>query len=228
MIRFEQVVFRYNTAGDGLNRLNLKVGPGLTLLVGPNGAGKSTLLRLAAGVQKPDSGSIFLDDLNLWVEEESSRRRMTYLPDHADLTPYATVLEVLRLVCRIRGEGRDAAMNGLETVGLGKLGGRSIRELSFGQRRRAILAAAMIGDPHILLLDEPLDGMDREMRDLILGWIEERHQAGATILLSSHEIEIFHPLADNVLGLVAGELAACLSRPDRATLEELARGTHSP
>jgi ABC-2 type transport system ATP-binding protein len=227
MIRFEQVVFRYNTAGDGLNRLDLKVGPGLTLLVGPNGAGKSTLLRLAAGIQKPDSGSIFIDDLNLWVEEESSRRNLTYLPDHADLTPYATVIEVLRLVCRIRRIDREAAVSGLEAVGLGKLGGRSIRELSFGQRRRAMLAAVMIGDPHVLLLDEPLDGMDREMRDLILGWIEERHLAGATILLSSHEIETFHPMAENVLGLRDGRVAAFISRPDRTTLEELARGVHS-
>ena len=110
MIRFKSVSFSYTGGRMDLDRFDLEVSPGLTLLVGPNGAGKSTVLRLAAGIQKPDLGTVLIDGADLWIEEERARAKLTYLPDHADLTPYATLAETLRLVCRIRGvdEGKAA------------------------------------------------------------------------------------------------------------------------
>ena len=125
--------------------VDLEISPGLTLLLGPNGCGKSTLLKLAAGIERPDSGRVEIDGHDLWIDEVAARRGLAYVPEQPDLTPYATVREILDLVCRLRGEPARARREALERVGLGKLAHRSVRELSMGQRRRAVLAAALRG-----------------------------------------------------------------------------------
>ena len=224
MIRFQEVTFSYSGSGRELDSLNLVLGRGLTLLAGPNGAGKSTLLRLAAGIEKPDQGKVMINGLDLWEHETEARAGLAFLPDHADLTPYATLAETLGMVCRVRRKPAGLAAERLKQVGLARLGGRSIRELSFGQRRRAMLAAVMIGEPVVLLLDEPLDGMDAQMRRFILDWIGRRLEDGAAILTASHEMDTFGPLADRAVGLLDGRLLACLDRPDRLGLDYLARG----
>ena len=224
MIRFHEVTFSYSGNGRELDGLNLQIGRGLTLLAGPNGAGKSTLLRVAAGIEKPDSGSISINGVDLWEQEAESRAGLAFLPDHADLSPYATLEETLGLVCRVRRQPAGLAAEKLQQVGLGRLGRRSIRELSFGQRRRAMLAAVMIGEPAVLLLDEPLDGMDAEMRVFILDWIRSRLAAGAAVLTASHEMETFGPLADAGVGMRDGRVLASAENPQQEVLVRLARG----
>jgi ABC-type multidrug transport system ATPase subunit len=228
MIRFQAVTFSYTGSGRELDNLSLTVGRGLTLLAGPNGAGKSTLLRVAGGIEKPDRGKVTLNGLDLWEQEAAARAGLAFLPDHADLTPYATLSETLGMVCRVRRQPAGLATERLGQVGLAGLGGRSIRELSFGQRRRAMLAAVMIGEPPILLLDEPLDGMDAEMRLFILDWIGNRLEAGAAILTASHEMDTFGPLATHAVGLKDGRLLASVDHPGRETLDHLARGLPPP
>jgi ABC-2 type transport system ATP-binding protein len=224
MIRFREVTFSYTGQGKELDDLSLNVGRGLTLLAGPNGAGKSTLLRVAAGIEKPERGTVEINGLDLWKQEAEARAGLAFLPDHADLTPYATLAETLGMVCRVRSQPAGLALERLEQVGLAGLRRRSIRELSFGQRRRAMLAAVMIGEPPVLLLDEPLDGMDAEMRAFILEWIEKRLEAGAAILTASHEMDTFGPMAVRVVGMKAGKVLAAVERPGRQTLDHLARG----
>lgn len=224
MIRFHAVTFSYSGQGRELDDINLRIGRGLTLLAGPNGAGKSTLLRVAAGIEKPDSGSISINGVDLWEQEAESRAGLAFLPDHADLSPYATLAETLGLVCRVRRQPAGMAEEKLQQVGLGRMKRRSIRELSFGQRRRAMLAAVMIGEPAVLLLDEPLDGMDAEMRPFILDWIRSRLAAGAAILIASHETETFGPLADAGVGMRDGRVLASVENPQNEILVRLARG----
>ena len=188
------------------------------------GAGKSTLLRVAAGIEKPENGTVTINGLDLWDQEAAARAGLAFLPDHADLTPYATLAETLGMVCRVRCQPAGLAGERLEQVGLAMLSGRSIRELSFGQRRRAMLAAVMIGEPPVLLLDEPLDGMDAEMRLFILDWIQARLSAGAAILTASHEMDTFGPLADRAVGMKDGQVLASVDRPGQEALDHLARG----
>ena len=102
----------------------------------------------------------------------AARRGLAYVPEQPDLTPYATVREILDLVCRLRGEPRERGREALERVGLANLAHRSVRELSMGQRRRAVLAAAFVGTPRHVLLDEPLEAMDRGAREDLLAWID--------------------------------------------------------
>jgi len=191
MIRLSQVQFWYREGEPVLRGANLRLTAGLTLLLGPNGCGKSTLLKVVAGVEKPDVGAAELEGLDLWVDEVDARRNLAYVPEQPDLTPYATIGDVIGLVCRLRGEHLDRGREALDRAGLGRLAQRSIRELSMGQRRRAVLAAAWIGNPRIILLDEPLEAMDRTMREGILSWIDGTVACGASLLIATHEIEPF-------------------------------------
>jgi ABC-type multidrug transport system ATPase subunit len=228
MIRFSNVSFGYRAGEPVLEGVDLELGPGLTLLVGPNGCGKSTLLKLAAGVEEPDGGRIFLCGHDLAVEEVAARQGLAYVPEQPDLTPYATVGEIVRLVCRLRGEPVARAAEALERAGVGALARRSVRELSMGQRRRAVLAAAFVGEPRIVLLDEPLEAMDQGARGTILEWIDGLLSAGTAVVVVSHDLEPFRDRAARFLSVQAGRTALAVPPGEPAAravlLERLARG----
>jgi ABC-type multidrug transport system ATPase subunit len=191
VIHFRDIEFSYDGKTPALVIPSLEIGPGLTLVVGPNGAGKSTLLRIVAGVERPTRGTVTIDDLDLWRAEAEARRQLAYVPEHPELTPYASIADVLLLVARLRGAPRNAAAEVLERVGLLESAWRTVRELSMGQRRRALFATALIGDPRVIVLDEPLETMDHAMRDLICTWVRARRAAGATILIATHDLQPF-------------------------------------
>jgi len=227
MIVFDDVRFGYDRSIPVVATGRLEIGSGLTLLLGPNGSGKSTLLRLAAGVEHPDAGTITVGGIDLWKDEAAARRPIAYVPEQPELTPFASVLEVLRLVARLREERLDAAERALERAGLQALRARSIREMSMGQRRRAILAAAWIGSPRVVLLDEPLEGMDRDTQDAILAWVRDLDTKGATVVVATHDLDPFVQVARGAIGFRGSEpglvsLPAEIE-PKRRVLENLAR-----
>ena len=232
MIRFHGVCYSYRPSEPVLRGVNVQIPTGLTLLVGPNGCGKSTLLKLAAGVERPDRGSVEIEGRDLWREEIAARRDFSFVPEQPDLTPYATIMDILRLVCRLRGEPVERGRLALESAGLKGLSNRSIRELSMGQRRRAALAAAWIGSPRVVLLDEPLEAMDRAMREQILAWIERLLDREASVVIATHEIEPFISKAARAITVKEG---LCIFRdplPDEAgkraeLLESLSRGQNA-
>jgi len=191
MIHFQNVSFCYEKDAPVLTDIQLDLLPGLTMLLGPNGCGKSTLLKLAAGVEKPDSGTITIDGHDLWKNEIEARRNLAFVSEQPDLTPYATLKEIMNLVCRLRREPQEKGREVLEFFDLGTLASRTVRELSLGQRRRAVFAAALIGSPQHILLDEPLEGMDRGIQGEILDWIQRRLSAGAALVIVSHAVEPF-------------------------------------
>ncbi len=229
MIVFDAVSFGYTPGLEVLNDVSLEFPPGMSLVVGPNGCGKSTLLKLAAGVEIPARGRVTVAGFDLWRDEVAARRHLAYLPEHPDLTPYATVSEILALVCGLRRRPADEAGEALRWVGLDGLGHRTVRELSKGQRRRATLAAARIGSPSCLLLDEPLDGMDRAFRIESVGWMADRLAAGATVVTVSHDFEPLAHLVDRAVIERAGrwQMVEQLPPPGPARmsrLEDLALG----
>jgi ABC-type multidrug transport system ATPase subunit len=229
MMAFDDASFAYETGRPVVRGASFTLGPGLTLLLGPNGCGKSTLLKLAAGVERPDTGRVLVDGLDLWQQEVESRRRLAYLPEFPDLTPYATVRDVLRLVCRLRGEPQDAGLRALELFGLAEEAGRSVRELSSGQRKRALFAAAFVGRPGHILLDEPLDALDRQVADDVIRWIGESAAAGATVVAVSHLIEPLAGLVSRAMIVRDGSVALHETLPAEAAarlrlLDALARG----
>ncbi len=233
MIRLLGTSFAYRAGEPVLDRVDLEIPAGLTLLVGSNGCGKSTLLKLAAGVELPDGGRIEIESggawRDLWGEETAARAGLAYVPEQPDLTPYAAVDEILHLVCRLRGEPPARAAEALAVVGLAGCGRRSVRELSMGQRRKAVLAAALIGTPRHVLLDEPLEAMDRAAREDILAWIDRLLAAGAAVLVVSHELAPFVERAARAVTVAEGRCRVFDPLPAdldarRALLERLARG----
>jgi len=195
---------------------SLDLRSGLTLLLGPNGSGKSSLLKLLAGVEAPETGSITIDGWDLWKEERAARLRLVYVPEQPDLTPYAAVDEVIRLVCSLRGAPPAAGQQALARVGMEDLGHRSVRELSLGQRRRILFAAAFVGEPSVVLLDEPLVALDLGTRAVVLEWLEHRIRAGAAAIVSTHEIEPFAGLVESAVVVRRGRTASLSVPPAEA------------
>lgn len=145
---------------------------------------------------------------DMWIDEVEARRGLAYVPEHPDLTPYATVDEIAALVARLRGLPDDAAREALASAGLADLGRRTVRELSLGQRRRALVAAAMIGAPSVLLLDEPLEALDAEMRARFLAWVETSLARGATVLVATHDTAPWTARADRTIRLADGRASS--------------------
>ena len=215
LVRLDGVRFAYAPGeAPALACDALAVPAGLTLVVGPNGAGKSTLLRVIAGVERPTSGHVTLLGHDVWRDEVAARRALAYVPEHPELAPYVAIGELLLLVARLRGLPDDAAWAALAAVGLEALGARTVRELSMGQRRRALLAAAWIGAPMVAVLDEPLEAMDRATRAAIVAWVAARRAAGAAVLVATHETAAFAGLVDRVLQVEDGRVTWAASVPD--------------
>jgi len=229
MIELKDVSFSYERDEPVLDKVNVKLSQGLTLLLGPNGCGKSTLLKIASGVEKPDSGSVFVNGLDLWKKEVEARKSLAYLPEQPDLTPYATIREILYLVCRLRKKPLSRADETLEFFDLKHVASRTVRELSMGQRRRAVFSALLIGEPEHIFLDEPLEGMDRNIQKEIREWIFNRKKAGACIVVVSHTIEPFIERTSKACAIKDGSLFTYDDLPEGpeerlSLLESLSKG----
>jgi ABC-type multidrug transport system ATPase subunit len=229
MIQFRDVHFSYRQAEPVLMGVDLDLGSGLSLVLGPNGSGKSTMLKLAAGIEKPDRGRTEIEGHDLWTDEVAARRNLAYVSEQPDLTPYATIRDVISLVCRLRSVPLQQGSQILERVGLAQIANRSIRELSSGQRRRAVLAAAWIGSPRVVILDEPLESMDRNIRGEILGWIDRLLSDEAAVVVATNDIEPFVEKAVRAVEIKAGTCKRTEPLPQDpahklALLEALSRG----
>ncbi len=204
MIHLSDVSFSYNPGAPVLDSVSLEIQPGLNLLLGPNGSGKSSLLKIIAGVESPSTGVAQIEGLDLWKDEVAARKNLAYVPEQPDLTPYATIRDVLRFVCRLRAQPLSTVDEVIDRAGLSAASSRSIRELSMGQRRRVMLAAAWIGDPKVVILDEPLESMDRGIAAEIIAWVEGLEANGACVVVATHDIEPFAARATRAISVRGG------------------------
>jgi ABC-type multidrug transport system ATPase subunit len=230
MIELRNVSFRYEDSLPILEDACLTLEGGLTLLLGPNGCGKSTLMRIVAGVERPQSGSVRIGGNDLWEHETDARRLLAYVPEQPDVTPYASIDEVLALVCRLRGVPVEERNEVAARAGVFDYRRYTIRDLSLGQRRRVLLAAAWIGAPRVLLLDEPLVAMDRAMRFRVEAWTRATLERKATLLVISHELGAFGELASSAVSIRNGKIRRWDRLPSDAAeraalLDEIARGS---
>lgn len=205
MIQLRDIVFAYDAKREALRIPSLDITAGVTLVVGPNGAGKSTLLRLIAGIDAPAHGTITIDGHDLWRDEIAARSKLAFVPEYPELTPYARVVDALQLVAALRGVPATTVVDALMRVGLLEVGSRTIREMSMGQRRRMMLATALIGTPPIVILDEPLETLDAEMRAFLPGWVADLRAAGHTIVIATHDRAPFAAMVDAVISVNAGD-----------------------
>jgi len=181
----------------------------VVLLRGPNGAGKTTLLRLCAGLVRPESGSVEVLGHDLVRERRSVRRRVALLGHATGLYDDLTVNQNVRFWARAAGlsavEAIERTASALLRMGLSeRLLGQPVHTLSAGQRRRASLAALVVRRPGLWLLDEPHAGLDQSGRYVVDGLVGDAVAAGATVLVSSHELERVAGLGPRVVTISGG------------------------
>jgi ABC-2 type transport system ATP-binding protein len=193
--------------------------------LGPNGAGKTTTIKMLMGLVAPTSGNAEL--LGLAVPDPKSRRKIGFLPESPYIYPYLTPTEFVEMCGRLsgmRGQSlKDRAARVIQTVGMSHAADRPARRLSKGMLQRTGLAAALVSDPELLVLDEPMSGLDpvgrKEVRDLI---IDER-RAGRTIFFSSHILSDVETLCDRVAILQSGNVIVS-GRLDELLRRDASRG----
>jgi ABC-2 type transport system ATP-binding protein len=206
--------------------VSFSVEPGVTALLGPNGAGKSTMLEMLTGLLHPSAGSIRI--LGKKVRgDESLFSDVGLVPEQEHIYPFMTGREFLMLnaVLQKLHDPEAAAQRALEVVELVKDADRSIRGYSKGMRQRIKIAAAIVHDPQVILMDEPLTGTDPLQRARMMDLIRKLGHDGKTVLLSSHVLDEVERVADRILVIVNGKLAAAGDfRAIRDRIDEHARG----
>ncbi|WP_348537283.1 ABC transporter ATP-binding protein [Nocardioides sp. 1609] len=170
-----------------LDGLDLDVAPGVTGLLGPSGCGKSTLLRSVVGVQRVAGGAVRV--LGQDAGAAALRRRVGYVTQAASVYDDLTVAENLRFFARVLGVTRHDVERAVESVDLGEHRDQVVGRLSGGQRSRASLAVAMLGEPDLLVLDEPTVGLDPVLRRDLWAVFHRIADGGATVLVSSHVMD---------------------------------------
>jgi ABC-2 type transport system ATP-binding protein len=207
-IVFEHVSRWY---GDtvALADVSFSIGPGVTGLLGHNGAGKSTALRLCGGFSTPKSGTVRVLGMDPRRNPEVYRR-LGVVPDHSPPWPFLTAREVVTLCARLRGmpDPAAAAQRALVEVDLLDVAERSVGGFSHGLRQRVKLAQALAHEPDVLLLDEPLNGLDPAHRRHVVDLLRRLGESGRTVIVSSHVLHEVERMAPRVLVLVNGRLVA--------------------
>ncbi len=195
----------------GINDVNLDVGPGVTGLLGPNGAGKSTLMKLITGQMKPSRGSLTLFGQEVWDNPEVLRR-LGFCPEQDAFYEFLTGLAFVTSLARIsgysRGEARDRALAALEKVNLLEHKDKKIGAYSKGMRQKVKLAQALVHQPQVLILDEPLSGMDPVARITTIRLIRELGAAGGTVIVSSHILHEVESMTRSILLVANGRIVA--------------------
>lgn len=197
-----------------LDDITFRVAPGrLTGFVGGNGAGKTTTMRIILGVLASDGGSVELAGAPVTADD---RRRFGYMPEERGLYPKMKVLEQIVYLARLHGFGKaDATARAtalLTELGLGERLDDTIESLSLGNQQRAQIAAALVHDPEVLILDEPFSGLDPLAVDVVAGVLQASAARGSSILFSSHQLDVVERLCDDLIILAGGTIRAAGSR----------------
>ncbi|MBB5376318.1 ABC-2 type transport system ATP-binding protein [Deinococcus metalli] len=191
------------TALRGLT-LDIRAGE-LTALLGPNGAGKTTAISLMLGLGAPTAGQVRVLGGN--PRQDDVRRRIGSMPQESALPPALTVREAVELFARFYPAPLGTAQ-ALALADLGSVAGRRAGALSGGQKRRLAFALAVVGNPQVLLIDEPTTGMDAQSRQAFWAAVTDLKDAGRTILLTTHYLEEAERAADRVVVMNAGAVLA--------------------
>ena len=191
-----------------LSELACSFGPGVTGLLGPNGAGKSTLMRAITGLIGVNSGRVQVDGRNPRTDRDV-HRRIALVPEDEAVPAQLTARQLVQYVADLHGLRDPAAADrALEAVDMLPAADRRLRGFSKGMRQRSKVAAALVKDPEVLVLDEPLNGADPVQRVRLTELFRRLGAEGRTVIVSSHVLSEVERLADRVLVLIHGRLAA--------------------
>lgn len=192
-----------------VNDVSMRIGPGVTGLLGPNGAGKTTLIAMVAGFLAPSAGTVTLDGKPVWRNTEIYRI-IGLVPEREASFGYLTGRQFVRANAELHRLSHPGAAvdRALATVEMTEPAERTIGTYSKGMRQRIKLAAALVHDPAVLLLDEPFNGVDPRQRMHLMGLLTRMGAEGRTVLFSSHILEEVEQIARHIEVVVAGRHAA--------------------
>jgi ABC-2 type transport system ATP-binding protein len=200
----------YANGVRALDGVSLTIGRGLFGLLGPNGAGKSTLMRTIAALQEPDEGEILLDGHNALAEPQELRRRLGYLPQDFGVYPGISALALLDHIAVLKGvinrrERREQVDAVLQLTNLYGVRKSAVSTFSGGMRQRFGIAQALLGDPRLIIVDEPTAGLDPEERNRFHNLLAEIGE-NAVVLLSTHIVEDVRDLCPKMAILAGGRV----------------------
>ena len=210
VVEFHEVSKWYGNV-IGLNKLTLRIGPGITGLLGPNGAGKSTFLQLATGQLFPSQGTVTVLGQRVW-NNPALNRSIGLCPEQDAFYEWMTGWDFVHTSARLAGlsrtDARDAAKRTLDAVGMTKHQNRSVRGYSKGMRQRTKLAQSLVHDPKVLFLDEPMTGTDPVARRDLMDIVQRLATEGKSVVVSSHVLHEVQTLTPNIVLLNHGRLVA--------------------
>ncbi len=217
---------RYREGTLAISRVNLDIESGMFGLLGPNGAGKTTLMRILVTLMKPTDGTVTVNGLDIRHDRAEIRKMIGYLPQEFTMFSKLKTWEFLDYAARLAGiksgaRRKKAVEEHLEAVGLYEVRERQANKLSGGMKRRLGIAQALIGDPKILIVDEPTTGLDPEERLRFRNLMANMSRQDMIIILSTHIVGDISSTCTNMALLFGGEVAYC-GPPER--LVEQARG----
>jgi ABC-2 type transport system ATP-binding protein len=193
--------------------IDLEIASGsLAGLVGPNGAGKTTSLSMMTGLLRPDGGRVLLNGMDLWADPTAAKAIIGVVPSEARLFERLSGQELLEYAGRLRslpaGEVRSRAAQLLDVLDLTEDAKRLVADYSTGMRKKAMLGCALIHNPAVLFLDEPLEGVDPVAADTIRRLLTRFVASGSTVLFSSHVMELVEQVCDHVTIIDKGRIVA--------------------
>lgn len=181
-------------------------------MLGPNAAGKTTTLKILAGLMKPSSGHARVCGFDVQSQPLEARRRVAYVPDFPFLYEKLTAREFFRFIGQLfQMDDARIAANAQELIGrfhLGDFADLPLESLSHGTRQRVAIVSALLHDPEVFVIDEPMVGLDPQHARIVKDTLKERSRAGVTVLMSTHELSVAEEMADRIGIINGGKLIA--------------------
>ena len=218
MIELEQLVKKF---GDltAVDHVSLKIPRGeFFALLGPNAAGKTTMIKLLAGLIKPTSGCARICGFDVQTQPLEARKRLAYVPDYPFLYDKLTAREFFRFIGQLfHLDAARIEKNAQELIArfhLAEYADRALEGLSHGTRQRVAIASALLHDPEVFVIDEPMVGLDPQHARVVKDVLKERSLAGMTVLVSTHQLSIAEEMADRIGIINGGKLIAVGTRDE--------------
>lgn len=204
MIQIENVTKTYNNSVRAVDQLNLTVNNGeIVGFIGPNGAGKTTTLKMMTGILKPDTGSIRIDGFDMLREPLQAKQVIGYIADSPDMFLRLKGIEFLNLISDIYKVPTGTRQERIKTFAtrfdLADVLDEPMQNYSHGMRQKIMVAAALVHDPEVWILDEPLTGLDPKSAYTLKTMMREHADAGNSVLFSTHVLEVAEKLCDKVI-----------------------------
>ena len=204
MIRIENVTKTYNGSVRAVDNLNLTVNNGeIVGFIGPNGAGKTTTLKMMTGILKPDSGSVLINDYDMQKEPLKAKQVIGYIADSPDMFLRLKGIEFMNLISDIYKVPTETRKERIKTFAtrfeLSDVLDKPMQSYSHGMRQKIMVAAALVHDPEVWILDEPLTGLDPKSAYALKQMMREHADAGNSVLFSTHVLEVAEKLCDKVI-----------------------------